>query len=103
MKKVLSCLTICALMVALSAAFAGAVDSAKLYKRCQGCHGADGSTLAMGVGAPLKGQSSDELYTKMMGYMDGSYGENKKAIMTNILKRLSDEEIKALSDYIAAF
>ena len=103
MKKLLIALTVIAAMLVGSVAFADDINPSALYKRCMGCHGKDGSTLAMGVGLPLKGQSSEELVKKMKGYVDGSYGSNKKKIMVNIVKRLSDEQLKALGDYIASF
>lgn len=78
-------------------------DGAKLYKSCQGCHGAQGEKLPMGVGHPLKGQSADDLLRKMHGYKDGSYGDAKKAIMVNIVKRLDDAQMKILADHIATF
>lgn len=90
------------LAIGLSAAPALA-DGAKLYKSCSGCHGSDGSKKALGVSPSLKGQSAEELEKKMLGYKDGSYGGDKKVIMTNTLKRFSPDQIKTLADHIAGF
>lgn len=102
MKKCIALLSalvmVCALMGVSS--FAAGPD---LYARCAGCHGADGSKQAMGVSHVLKGQSAADLEKKMHGYVDGSYGGAKKAIMTNALKTLSPEQIKELAAQIAAF
>ncbi len=92
-----------ALLFASGVCAFAAEDGASLYKACQGCHGAEGEKLPMGVGHPIKGQSAEDLDKKMHGYKDGSYGDSKKAIMTNIVKRLTDEQIKALADHMAAF
>ncbi|WP_126381206.1 c-type cytochrome [Desulfovibrio ferrophilus] len=90
-------------MISALAAATAFADGGELYKRCAGCHGADGSKQAMGVSAPLKGQCSEDLEKKMLGYLDGSYGGAKKMIMTNTLKKLSPEQIKELADHIAGF
>lgn len=103
MKRVLVVLSICLGLVVGATAMVSAKDGATLYKMCGGCHGADGSKLAMGTGVPLKGQSADELYTKMQGYKEGSYGMAKKRIMQNLVKRLNDTDMKTLADHIAGF
>ncbi|SHN60127.1 c-type cytochrome [Desulfovibrio litoralis] len=75
-----------------------AEDGASLYKeRCAGCHGADGAKST-----PVKG-TSQEIEKKLKGYLDGSYGGTKKAVMAGIVKKLSDEQIKLVSAHIATF
>ncbi|PLX66639.1 MAG: cytochrome C [Denitrovibrio sp.] len=100
MKKFL--ITITFLLAVVSFAVASA-DGEAIYAKCKGCHGADGSKKAMGTGLPLKGQSEDELISKLKGYKDGSYGGAKKAIMASQAKRLSDKEIEEVSEYISKF
>lgn len=78
-------------------------DGAVLYKKCQSCHGQTGEKSALKVGAPVKGQKEVELYKKMKGYVDGSYGGAKKSIMQRNLKSYSDEDLKALAKFMAAF
>ncbi len=88
-------------LAALSGANA-AEDGLALYKRaCIGCHGADGSSTAMGIPQALKGQSADDLYKKLAGYKNGTFGFEKKKVMENALKPYSDEQLKALADGIA--
>ncbi|MFV0422798.1 c-type cytochrome [Oleidesulfovibrio sp.] len=101
MKKMITVLSLCLALGTGAAIATAAEDGASLYRKCTGCHGADGSKQPMGVGTPVKGQSADELYNKMKGYTDGSFGGSKKAVMVNILKRLDDAQIKTLADYIA--
>lgn len=103
MKRILSLCSVLALAGTFFVATAFSMDGATLYKRCAGCHGPDGTKHAMGVSAPLKGQSAADLEQKMLGYQDGSYGGAKKVVMAGAVKRLSAEDIKALADYIATF
>lgn len=99
--KSLKLLVIAILFVSVSAVFAA--DGEVLYKKCIACHGKDGSKIALKVGVPIKGQSEEELYTKMKGYQDDTYGGEKKAIMKRNVVKLSDEDLKALAAYIATF
>lgn len=79
-----------------------AEDGSALYKRaCIGCHGADGTSTAMGISAALKGQSTDELYTKLVGYKDGTFGFGKKNVMENVVRSYTEEQMRALADSIA--
>ncbi|MFV0349447.1 MAG: c-type cytochrome [Halodesulfovibrio sp.] len=103
MKRLLVALSVSAALIMGSSLIAFSQDGASLYKACQGCHGAQGEKLAMGVGAPLKGQSAEDLSKKMHGYKDGSYGHAKKAVMENLMKRFDDAQIQVLSDHISKF
>lgn len=101
MKRVLLLSSLCAALSFGLAVSGVAADGAALYKSCIGCHGADGSKAAMGSAKPVKGQGAEELYKKMKGYADGSYGGERKVMMTNAVKKYSDEELKALADYMS--
>lgn len=77
-----------------------AADAESIYKAsCAGCHGVDGGKAA-GASAPIKGKSADAILKMLNGYADGTYGGDKKAIMVNIIKKHSPEELKGLSEYI---
>ncbi len=97
MKKIFCTLTTALLLFAGTSLYAA--DGAALYKSCGGCHGADGSKKA-GESEPLKGQSAEDILKKLRGYADGSYGGKQKAMMANIVKKHSEDELKAVSDYI---
>ncbi len=99
MKKLFCILTSGLLLFAGTALYAA--DGAALYKACAGCHGADGSKKTA-ESAPLKGQSAEEILKKLNGYADGSYGGKQKAMMTNIAKKHSADDLKTLADYIGA-
>jgi len=100
MKKTILALTFIA-AVSMFAFASG--HGADIYAKCKGCHGADGSKEALGVGAPLKGQSASDIVKKLHGYKDGSYGGSKKSIMKGQANRLSDDEMKAVAEYISKF
>ncbi len=74
-----------------------------LYKSCSACHGKDGGKKALRTSPPLKGQKTDELFKKMKGYQDGSYGDRKKVVIKRNVAKLSDKELQKLAAYIATF
>ena len=77
-------------------------DGAALYKACAGCHGADGKTKALGVSAPIAGMDAAELEKKLKGYKDGTLNQHGQgALMKGQMATKSDEDIKALADYIS--
>ena len=88
MKKVLIVFSAVMLLSSFCVAFADG-DAANLFKtHCQGCHGADGGR-----------QTAADLLKKLEGYKDGSFGAQRKLVMENIVKQLSDEQLKSLADY----
>lgn len=99
MKYVLGIVLTCLLLV--SAAMASG-DAAALYaKSCQGCHGADGSKMAMGMTRPLSALTLEEAKAALTGYKTGTYGGEKKAMMERVVKPLSDTDVDALAAHIA--
>ena len=99
MKKIFSFFIFAGFLALSVTAFSA--DGKALYKKCSACHGKDGSKKALRVSAPLKGQKADELFKKMKGYQDSTYGGKKKAIMKRSVAKLSDEQLKALATFIA--
>jgi cytochrome c len=85
----------------LAGGTAAAADGKELYAKCAGCHGADGAKVAMGASKPLKGLSAAEVAKDLAGYKAKTFGGEKKAMMEGVAKGLSDEDIKALADYVA--
>ena len=87
MKKVLIVFSAVMLLSSFGVAFADGY-AANLFKtHCQGCHGADG------------GRVPADLLKKLEGYKDGSFGAQRKLVMENVVKQLSDEQLKSLADY----
>lgn len=99
MKTTLAIFSVLLLMFAGSMALA-ASDGPTIYKSCAACHGADGSKSAGGT-HPLMGQSAADVVKKLEGYAAGTYGGAQKALMANIAKKHSAEDMKAVADYIA--
>lgn len=65
---------------------------------CAGCHSPNGAGIPAQF-ARLAGQHQDYTAAQLINFRSGA--RNNSAQMTTISKRLSDDEIKAVSDYIA--
>ena len=99
MKKMLIVLSVSVCLFSFNVGFA-AEDGASLYKtHCQSCHGADGSKGPGNAG--IKGRSSADMLKVLVGYKDGSYGGARKQVMVDIVKPLSDEQLKIISGFTA--
>ena len=77
-----------------------AADGASLYKKCAGCHGADGGKKALGKSAVIKGWEASKTITALKGYKDGTYGGPMKGLMKGQVASLSDTQIKDIAKYI---
>lgn len=79
------------------AAIAKKADSAARSIGCRGCHldhfQGDGST------ARLAGQSQEYLLAQMLGFRDGSRGNNPG--MSDLMKATPEDDFEALSQYLA--
>ncbi len=80
---------------------ASTFDPTIKYKTCATCHGAKGEGL--GNFPKLAGQSASDLSKKISGYKDGTFGNERKALMIPQVKNLDEKSIEALSTYIASF
>ena len=97
MKYAFICLAAC-LLFAVPALAEGPAD---LYaKSCKGCHGADGSKVAMGMTRPLNSLTLDEVKAALAGYKAGTYGGAKKAMMERVVKPMSDADLEALAAHV---
>lgn len=65
---------------------------------CAGCHGASGAGMPAQF-ARLAGQHQDYTSAQLTAFRQGA--RKNSAQMTTIAKRMSDDEIQAVSDYIA--
>ncbi len=73
-----------------------------IFKKCISCHGADGKTKALGKSEIIAGQSAEDLVKKMQEYKAGTRNvAGMGTLMKGQVAPLSDEEIKAVADYIA--
>ena len=101
MKRILIACSAMVCLFSFSVAFAQE-DAANMFKtHCQSCHGPDaGREPAPGIN-PIKGQDSAVLLKALHGYKDGAYGGERKQVMQGVVKKLSDDQMKGLADYIS--
>ena len=78
-----------------------AADGAALYKTCAACHGANAEKAALGKSQIIKGWDVAKTQAALTGYKDGSYGGAMKGVMKGQVMKLSDDDIKAISEHIA--
>lgn len=85
--------------VALAAAtnMASAADGKTLAKKCAGCHGAAGIS-AMDTYPNLAGQKKGYLKAQITAFRDGA---RKNAMMSPMVKGLSDADVAALATYFS--
>lgn len=91
------------LMILGITAVLGAADGAAIYKaQCASCHGATGEKKALNKSQVINTFSKAEIVTALKGYKDGSYGGAMKALMKGQAAKLSDADIDAVAEAIAA-
>ncbi|WP_228712721.1 c-type cytochrome [Halarcobacter mediterraneus] len=79
------------------------IDPKSLYIKCAGCHGQNGQLQALGKSQVIKGWDKQKIKDALIGYKNGTYGAAMKGVMIAQMTSLNDEEIDALSEYIASF
>lgn len=92
------------LFVAIFAAGgAAAADGAKLYmeKTCVACHGKDAKKPLTPEYPRLAGQNAKYAERQMMDIKSGARANGNSAAMKGVMHLVSDEEIKALAEYIS--
>ena len=67
-------------------------------KSCTACHGIKLEKKAMNVSKIITEMKKADIVTALKGYKDGSYGGTMKAVMKSFARKLSDEDIKAISE-----
>ena len=86
------------------AADAGSAEGKAAYAKCVSCHGANGSTKALGKSAVLAGQSAADLETALHGYKAGTRNvAGMGMLMKGQVASMDDAAIKAVAAYIATF
>ncbi len=73
----------------------------EIFSACSGCHGADGSKKALGKSQAIKGWDVQKVTDALNGYKAGTYGGSMKGLMKGQASKLSDADIKAVSEYIS--
>lgn len=88
-------------------------DDARQIQACANCHGVDGRGLASGHPSPVAGlalefipivggQDWHYLDQQLRDWRDGERSNSIDGIMNKITANLRDDELKALTDYIAS-
>jgi cytochrome c553 len=77
------------------------INGAALFQVCAGCHGADASKAALGKSQIIKGWDAKKIADALHGYKAGTYGGAMKSLMVGQVSKLSDGDIKALSEHIS--
>lgn len=87
-------------------------DAARQIQACFSCHGSDGRGLAKGQSSPVAGlavelipviggQDWHYLDQQLRDWRDGERTNSADGIMNKVTAKLTDNEIKALNDYIS--
>ena len=77
------------------------LDAQALFSKCSSCHGVNADKKALNKSQSIRAWSVDKLITAINGYKDGSYGGSMKGVMKAQVSKLSDDEVKALAEYIS--
>ena len=94
MKKIVSI----GLLLGLASTIALANTAA--YKKCVGCHGANGEKVALGKSKIIKDMTKADIETALLGYQAGTYGGAMKGLMTGQVKGLSAADIKDIANQV---
>ncbi len=91
---------------ALACVLAGpaqALDGATLFqqKTCTACHGKDANTPIMPVYPKLAGQNADYAFNQMQDITSGARNNGQSAAMKGVMHLLSEEEMRAIADWLA--
>lgn len=83
---------------------AGAFEVSQAYKsKCASCHGVNGSGFQNGkpmMGPKLFGQTSDEIFKKLV---DFKAGRKENVVMKGLLLHLEEADLKTFADEIGEF
>lgn len=83
---------------------AAAADGAALYqsKGCAACHGADAKTPIMPIYPKLAGQNAQYAFNQMKDIKSGARNNGQTMVMKGIVASVSDEELQAIAEWMAA-
>jgi cytochrome c553 len=78
-----------------------AVEGAKIFVKCAGCHGKNAEKKALGKSAVIRGWAPEKIVNAVHGYKAGTYGGAMKGVMKGQVANLNDDEINAVAKYIS--
>jgi cytochrome c553 len=90
-----------ALALILAGTSLAMADGAALFAKCAGCHGKDAKTKALGKSAPIAGLAADVIVKDLQGYKAGTLNKNGMGGVMKGQANMSDEDMKAVAEYIS--
>jgi cytochrome c553 len=92
-----------AMLLAGTTTLVMAADGKALFAKCAGCHGQNGEKAALGKSAVIKGTDAAAIEKDLKGYKAGTLNKHGMgALMKGQVASLSDEDIKAIAEYISS-
>lgn len=87
--------------IALGEKLYRAGDSDRNIPACMACHSANGKGMASAGFPSLSGQRADYTKAQLQAFRAGSRTNDANKIMRDVVAKMSDEQIEAISQYIA--
>jgi cytochrome c len=93
-----------AALLSLGVVGTAAAEGGALYaaKGCAACHGADGNSPIMPMYPKLAGQNADYALNQMKDIKSGARANGQSAAMKGIVASISDDELEAIAEWLAA-
>jgi cytochrome c len=91
------------LSLGIAGSAVAADDGAALFKskNCISCHGADAKTPIMPIYPKLAGQNAEYLLNQMKDIKSGARNNGQTAAMKAIIGLVSEEEMKAIAQWLS--
>jgi len=101
--KLLPIVLAAAMSTAMLSGHVQAADGKKLYaeKTCSACHGATGNKTLMPDYPKIAGQNVKYIEKQMLDIKNGTRANGNSAAMKGVMVIVSDEEIKAIAEYVS--
>ncbi|NLS13682.1 cytochrome c4 [Vibrio sp. SM6] len=75
-------------------------DSERGITACIACHGPRGNGTSLSGFPKISGQNAEYIEAQLVKFRDGSRGNDMNAMMRDVAKKLSDDDIAILSAYV---
>ena len=76
-------------------------DSKTGVPACMACHGPAGEGIPLANYPRLSGQNDDYVASELTKFKSGQRSDDPNGMMRDIAKKLSDQEIQAVSSYVS--
>ncbi len=78
-----------------------ATDGASIYQKCSRCHGEDGNHKAFGKSSRIAGWEAKQTIAVLNIFKNMSKFDKFARVMNRQVSKLSDDEIRAVAEYIS--